>query len=107
MSEIGYYYAESGNIELIRASGQARNYPRHMHARHWTLGVLRSGSALLTTATTTPSSTAAGISSYLPARSTACAWKPKASCSSCALTVPRRSRPPTACSVSFHPEKEI
>ena len=53
MSEIGDYYAESGNIELIRASGQARNYPRHMHARHWTLGVLRSGSALLTTATTT------------------------------------------------------
>ena len=51
MSGIGYYYAESGGIELILAQGQARTYPWHMHMRHWTVGLVRHGSVYLATDT--------------------------------------------------------
>jgi len=51
VSDIGYYYAESGDIELILTQGQARIYPRHMHMRHWTAGLVRCGSVSLATDT--------------------------------------------------------
>ena len=51
MSRIGYYYAESGDIELILAQGQARTYPWHMHVRHWTAGLVRHGTVHLATDT--------------------------------------------------------
>ncbi len=50
MNGIEYHYAESGDIELILTQGQPRAYPWHMHTRHWTVGLVRQGSALLTTA---------------------------------------------------------
>jgi AraC-like DNA-binding protein len=53
MSGIGYYYAESGDIELILTQGQAHTYPWHMHTRHWTAGLVRHGSVLLATDTDT------------------------------------------------------
>jgi len=49
MRSVEYHYAPSGNIELILTEGQPRSYPWHMHLRHWTAGVVRSGEALLTT----------------------------------------------------------
>ena len=53
MSGIGYYYAESGDIELILNQGQSHTYPWHMHTRHWTAGLVRHGSVLLATDTIT------------------------------------------------------
>ncbi len=46
-NEIRYYHTESGDTELVLTRGQARSYPWHVHMRHWTVGVVRSGSALL------------------------------------------------------------
>lgn len=53
MSGIGYYYNESGNIELILTQGKIHTYPWHMHARHWTAGLVRQGAVQLATETTT------------------------------------------------------
>ena len=50
MSGIAYHYTESNNMELILTRGEPRVYPWHMHMRHWTIGVICSGNALLTTA---------------------------------------------------------
>lgn len=49
MNGTAYYYSDSANIEFILIRGQAGNYPWHMHARHWTVGVVLSGIAVLTT----------------------------------------------------------
>ena len=49
MHDIGYYYTESGGIELILTRGRARVYPWHMHVRHWTVGVVRAGSVQVVT----------------------------------------------------------
>ena len=51
MNGIGYYYAASGALELIRTQGQARIYPRHMHTRHWIAGLVRLGGVFLATDT--------------------------------------------------------
>lgn len=51
MNAVAYYYTADENIELIVSTGQARYYPWHMHTRHWTTGVIRSGAVCLTTAT--------------------------------------------------------
>lgn len=49
MNGTAYYYSDSANIEFVFTRGQAQKYPRHMHTRHWTVGVVFAGSAVLTT----------------------------------------------------------
>lgn len=49
MNGTTYYYTDSADIEFIFTQGQAQNYPRHMHTRHWTVGVALAGTAALTT----------------------------------------------------------
>lgn len=44
-----YYYTDSTNIECIFTRGKARKYPWHMHTRHWTVGMVFSGTVELTT----------------------------------------------------------
>lgn len=47
MGESTYYYTEQG-FELVLSTGPA-HYPRHMHAQHWTVGLVRCGGVVLTT----------------------------------------------------------
>jgi len=49
MNDTAYYYTDSAKIEFIFTRGQTRNYPWHVHTRHWTAGVVRSGIVTLTT----------------------------------------------------------
>ena len=49
MNGTAYYYTGSANIEFILTRGQAQDYPWHIHTRHWTAGVVRSGTVTLTT----------------------------------------------------------
>ena len=49
MHGAAYYYTDSANIECIVTAGEARHYPWHMHTRHWTVGVVLSGSVEVTT----------------------------------------------------------
>ena len=49
MNGTAYYYSDSTAVEFIVTGGQARNYPWHMHTRHWTIGVVGSGTVTLTT----------------------------------------------------------
>ncbi len=51
MSEVGYYYTESSDIELIVTKGREHRYPWHIHTRHWIVGVVRHGAVLLATRT--------------------------------------------------------
>lgn len=44
-----YHYAESSCAELVLTSHTAREYPWHIHAHHWTIGMVCSGSAILGT----------------------------------------------------------
>jgi AraC-like DNA-binding protein len=44
---IQYHYSASAGQEAIVSSGTPLLYPRHMHMRHWTLGLLRRGGAEL------------------------------------------------------------
>lgn len=47
--DVGYYYTEPDGFELVLISRQARYYPWHMHMRHWTVGMVRHGEAVLAT----------------------------------------------------------
>ena len=49
MNGAAYYYSDSTDVECIFTGGQARNYPWHMHTRHWAVGLVRSGTVTLTT----------------------------------------------------------
>ncbi|MCL1825214.1 MAG: AraC family transcriptional regulator [Betaproteobacteria bacterium] len=44
---IHYHYSEFAGQEVIVSSGTSLFYPRHMHMRHWTLGLVRRGMAEL------------------------------------------------------------
>lgn len=44
-----YRYTESARMELVLTSRAERNFPWHTHIRHWTLGVVCSGTAELGT----------------------------------------------------------
>ena len=46
MSGVTYFHAESTSLEIILTSSRAkRHYPWHIHASHWTIGLVISGSA--------------------------------------------------------------
>lgn len=49
MSDIEYHYTESSGMELVLANNAERRYPWHIHARHWTAGMVFSGAAVLET----------------------------------------------------------
>ncbi len=49
MSAIAYHYAESSRMELVLSRVAARHYPWHIHAGHWTVGLVLAGSAILGT----------------------------------------------------------
>lgn len=49
MNHSAYYYTDTADIEFIVVEGQARHYPWHVHARHWTAGFVRSGEVRLAT----------------------------------------------------------
>lgn len=44
---IRYYYSESTGHEAIASGGAPLFYPRHVHMRHWTVGLVRRGMAEL------------------------------------------------------------
>ena len=44
---VRYHYHASAGVEAIVSKGAALAYPRHMHLRHWTLGLVRQGMAEL------------------------------------------------------------
>lgn len=46
---IQYHSAGDGAPELILCREEPRDYPWHFHARHWTYGLVRAGSVLVTT----------------------------------------------------------
>ena len=46
-----YHHSASGNIEFVFTDGKARHYPRHVHLRHWTAGIVYGGTVTLTTDT--------------------------------------------------------
>ncbi|MDR2710943.1 MAG: AraC family transcriptional regulator [Burkholderiales bacterium] len=48
MNAIAYHYAESSRMELV-LSHAARHYPWHIHAEHWTVGLVLAGSVTLGT----------------------------------------------------------
>jgi len=49
MSSIAYHYAESSRMELVLSHAAARHYPWHIHAGHWSIGLVLSGSVTLGT----------------------------------------------------------
>jgi AraC-like DNA-binding protein len=49
MKNIEYRYMLKGDLELILCREQPMLYPWHFHSRHWTFGLVRSGSAVVTT----------------------------------------------------------
>jgi len=53
MSGTAYHYTDSAETELILTEGEGRSYPRHIHIRHWTIGVVNSGTVTITTDTGT------------------------------------------------------
>lgn len=46
---VTYFYAGANGQEFVLCREEAREYPWHFHARHWTFGVLHSGFATIST----------------------------------------------------------
>ena len=46
MPSIEYHYVQASGMELILSSKKTMQYPWHIHARHWTLGLVLAGAAL-------------------------------------------------------------
>ncbi len=49
MSAIAYHYTESSSVELVLSHTVERHYPWHIHADHWTIGLVLDGNAVLGT----------------------------------------------------------
>lgn len=49
MPGIEYHYTEPSGMELVLASKIERRYPWHIHAKHWTAGMIFSGAAAVET----------------------------------------------------------
>lgn len=60
MAHTEYHHAEPAGLELVLSRNAGRLYPWHIHAAHWTVGLVLAGTAVLGMRDAPPRSLAAG-----------------------------------------------